>query len=190
MRIISGSAKGRRLFAPPATHPIRPTSDRAREALFSIIGTAVIDGNVLDLFAGTGALGCEALSRGAAGVVFIDNSRKALDLVAQNILLVDNGRKRSTLLLRDLGKGLKLAGDLLPPNGFDLVFADPPYDKGLAEMVLRSLDNCAILSPAALLIVEEHKRFLPPPDLQRLTMIDQRRYGDSLFTFFRPKPGT
>ena len=126
MRIISGSAKGRKLFSPiSGSKAIRPTSDRAREALFNIIGSRVMGCSVLDLFAGTGAFGCEALSRGAAEATFVDKSRVALELVCRNIALIPGGAERSEIIKSDLSIGKSAAClSRLTGNRFDLIFAD------------------------------------------------------------------
>lgn len=186
MRIIAGSAKGRRLFSPQGTsRTIRPTADRAREALFNIIGSRVIDARVLDLFAGTGACGTEALSRGAAYVLFIDNSKVALDLVQKNISLVVDGRSRSELLKIDLSRPLdKVHRGLHENQPFDIVFADPPYLSGLSEKILLALDKSRVLSQNPLIIIEEQKTFSPPEKLKSLYLADSRKYGESSFFFY------
>ncbi|SHH78436.1 16S rRNA (guanine(966)-N(2))-methyltransferase RsmD [Desulfofustis glycolicus] len=190
MRIISGIARGRRLFTPAGgTRAIRPTADRAREAVFNIISSAIVGSHVADLFAGTGAFGCEALSRGAASVLFVDNSSQALTLVAKNVALIADGPQRSALRRADLSKGLGVmttTGD--PHRRYDLVFADPPYGKNLARTILHLLDRPDVFSATALLIIEERKDFSPPDSLHHLIRIDSRRYGDSMFIFYRPTP--
>jgi len=186
MRIISGSAKGRRLFSPAdRSHDIRPTSDRAREALFSILGTKTRDSCVLDLFAGTGALGCEALSRGAQFVTFVDISKKALVLVQQNISLIPTGEDRSRIIRHDLRRYLPLPlADIKGDCLFDLVFADPPYRRGFTEKILHNLDNCSVLSDEVLVIVEEQKSIDLDIKLNNLILDDRRCYGDTSFSFF------
>ena len=186
MRIISGSAKGRKLFSPVSgSKAIRPTSDRAREALFNIIGNRVMDCSVLDLFAGTGAFGCEALSRGAAEATFIDKSRVALGLIDKNIALIPEGIEKSTLIKSDLSKGLPATGiSGLLDRRFDLIFADPPYMTDLSLEILSSLDNSVVLSANPLIIIEERKKFAPPTQLKRLHLYDMRNYGESSFYFY------
>jgi 16S rRNA (guanine966-N2)-methyltransferase len=186
MRIISGSAKGRKLFSPiSGSKAIRPTSDRAREALFNIIGIRVKECSVLDLFAGTGAFGCEALSRGAAKATFVDNSRVALGLVDKNIALIPGGAEKSTMIKSDLSKGISAAClSRLGDNRFDLVFADPPYLTDLSLEILSSLDNSAVFSSDPLVIIEERKIFEPPARLGRLSLSDMRNYGESSFYFY------
>lgn len=186
MRIISGSAKGRKLFPPLSrSKQIRPTSDRAREALFNIIGTRIIDCCVLDLFAGTGAFGCEALSRGAARVCFIDHSKVSLDLIQKNSALVPDGREKSWVIKTDLSRGFnQTCLTRLESCMFDLVFADPPYLTELSNKILSTLDNCSVLSADPLIIIEERKNFTPPEHLNKLYLKDSRSYGESSFYFY------
>ncbi len=190
MRIVSGSARGRKLFSPPdQVKSIRPTADRAREALFSILGTRIIGSSVLDLFAGTGAFGCEALSRGAARAVFVDNSNLALDLIRKNLTLIPEGTVRSKVIKFDLGRGL--AAPLLARLGdcpFDLVFADAPYLTRLSTTVLSALDKHCNLLKDPLIIIEERKDFNPQDKLDNLHQTDFRRYGVSSFFFYALNP--
>ena len=186
MRIISGSAKGRKLFSPASgSRTIRPTSDRAREALFNIIGSRVVGCSVLDLFAGTGAFGCEALSRGAAQASFIDNSRISLELVNKNIALIPGGPEKSKIIKSDLSKGISGAClSRLGDSRFDLIFADPPYLTELSLEILSSLDDSSVLSFDPLIIIEQRKNFEPSVQLRRLNLFDKRNYGDSSFYFY------
>ncbi len=186
MRIISGSAKGRKLFSPLSRSiEIRPTSDRAREALFNIIGTRILDCCVLDLFAGTGAFGCEALSRGAARVYFIDHSNVSLDLIQKNISLVPGGTEKSGVIKTDLSRGFnQTCLSRFESCRFDLVFADPPYLTKLSTKILSALDNCSVLSTDPLIIIEERKNFTPPEHLEKLHLKDSRNYGESSFYFY------
>ena len=193
MRIISGLARGRKLLTPGKSHSIRPTTDRAREALFSIIGSKIMSARVLDLYAGTGALGLEAFSRGAKQVVFIEKQNKALDLIKQNCSLCCMGLKNiqddDLLIIRhDLSRGLPLKHPVFEKSkGFDLIFLDPPYTKGLAEESLLFLDNFEFLAPTALIIAEESSSETLPESFSRLTIADQRKYGDTGFWFYKMK---
>ncbi len=190
MRIISGLARGRKLFAPPSgSKVIRPTSDRAREALFSIIGSKIRNSEVLDLFAGTGALGCEALSRGAQSVTFVDASRQALDLIQKNIALVPDGRQRSRIIQYDMRRALPFSGGLSSSlQRFDLIFADPPYQRGFTEKILFLLDNSTVLAQKVLIIIEEKKGVDLNITLNNVFLDSCRCYGDSCFHFFMRKP--
>lgn len=208
MRIISGWAKGRRLVSPPAQNAsIRPTSDRARESLFNIVAGKTRDASVLDLFAGTGALGLEALSRGAATVCFIDQHPLALTLITRNLEICMDAfhhqpglqgqgeprffdqSERICLLKHDLRRGLPLNSRKFPSvSGFDLVFLDPPYSQGLSLRLLSDLDTSPLLRPNSLIVVEDRASETLPQHLTTLTLMDQRRYGDTGFWFYQPQP--
>jgi len=192
LRIISGQAKGRKLFTPGRSTGIRPTSDRAREALFSIIGQRVENACVLDLYSGTGALGLEALSRGAAEVLFIDNSHSALELTRRNFELCNENNTlakepRSRIIKHDLRRGITLSQEMIQnyTEGFDLIFLDPPYDKGLAENTLQDIDNSVLCKKYSLIIAEEASGVALPDSFPlQLQLHDQRRYGDTQFWFY------
>ncbi len=173
---------------------IRPTSDRAREALFNILGTSIQGAKVLDLFAGTGALGLEAFSRHAAFVVFVDNSPLALELMKKNINLCLRGYTGDCeirVIRHDLTKNLPLGK--LPPetrSGFDIILADPPYAKGISSAVLHLIDNNHLLAENGLLIVEERFNITLPNQLSRLCLIDKRVYGETGFWLYKSLPPT
>ncbi|MGV6849306.1 MAG: 16S rRNA (guanine(966)-N(2))-methyltransferase RsmD [Marinibacterium sp.] len=175
MRIVAGRLRGRRLAAlgkgDPAAH-LRPTSDRVRESLFSRLAhrDAIAGRRVLDLFAGTGALGLEAVSRGAAQATFVENGRKGASLVRQNIRDLSLGSE-CALLERDATR--------LPPCGgsaFDLVFLDPPYGKGLGQLALERAAAGGWIAPGAVIVWEEQAEMVPPDGF---VSDDSRRYGDS-----------
>ncbi|MCU0826517.1 MAG: 16S rRNA (guanine(966)-N(2))-methyltransferase RsmD [Tabrizicola sp.] len=180
MRIIGGSRRGLKLAdvgeGDPVSH-LRPTSDRVREAIFNLLinahGNPVTGARVLDLFAGTGALGLEALSRGAAEVTFVDDGVKALALLKANIARMRADRETSIL---------RQNATRLPPNQsapFSLVFLDPPYGKAMGEAALCSALGGGWIAPGAMVVWEESTDPLPPSGLAQ---IDQRRYGDTLVT--------
>ncbi len=178
MRITGGELRGRRLSSFKGTR-IRPTSDKAREAIFSLIGQDTQGFRVLDLFAGTGALGIEALSRGAREVIFVDHSPEALKLIKRNLALCGY-EGRSTVLKKDLTRGL--SGDLgltLGDRGVDLVFADPPYRKGYLVPLLRDLSALSLLSTQAKIVAETGKEEQLPDALGRLLLVKNRVYGDT-----------
>jgi 16S rRNA (guanine966-N2)-methyltransferase len=205
LRIISGFARGLKLKSPHG-QAIRPTSDRAREALFNIIGNKIQDSLVLDLFAGTGAFGIEALSRGARQVVFVDNSMDSLKLIKKNLQLLpvtqeaDTQRPAlpdkvpsyahripSTIIKNDLcnpGFYINNRRKDLPQN-FDLIFLDPPYAKGLSLQSLTYLDKSGFLAELGLLIAEDRSEVKLPESFTTLTMFDKRRYGDTTFWFYK-----
>ena len=165
-------------------HLIRPTADRAREALFSIIGQEVKGAIVLDLYAGTGALGLEALSRFAQRAVFVDNNPQAVQLIEKNIELC--GFSDSTLVLkRDLSKGLYFLEKQLPEIKFSVIFVDPPYRKGLSATMLHEIEKTNFLSSDVLVVVEEDALSELPSKVTELRLVDQRRYGETGFWFYR-----
>jgi 16S rRNA (guanine966-N2)-methyltransferase len=182
MRIVGGRLRSRPL-AGPKSDAIRPTSDRLRETLFNILTHAYDDpvsgARVLDLFAGTGALGIEALSRGAASALFVDMGVEARALLRQNIETL--GLAGVTRIFRR--DAIKL-GPAHPLEPFDLVFADPPYGKGLAEKALVSARAGGWLKPGALVVVEEAAEagFTAPEGFEEL---EQRQYDDTAFVFLK-----
>jgi 16S rRNA (guanine966-N2)-methyltransferase len=182
MRVVGGSLRGRALAA-PKSQSIRPTADRLREALFNILVHAYDNplggARVLDLFAGTGALGIEALSRGAAFALFVDDGAEARALIRANVEALGLGG--TTRIFRRDATGLGPAHPLAP---FSLVFLDPPYGKGLAEKALASARAGGWLAPDALIVVEESAQaaFTPPDGFREL---ERRRYDDTEVIFLR-----
>lgn len=180
MRIVGGAFRGRPL-ASPRSDDIRPTTDRTREALFNVLGHAYADrlegARVLDLFAGTGAFGLEAMSRGASYCVFIEESAEGRGLIRTNVETF--GLQGRTKVFRRDATALGDAGTIAP---FDIVFADPPYGKGLAERALVAAMAGGWLKPDALVLVEEATAspFLAPAGL---VVVDRRDYGDTSVTF-------
>jgi 16S rRNA (guanine966-N2)-methyltransferase len=184
MRIISGQYKGRRLQSISGT-AVRPTADQVREALFNILSQIVSGSRVLDLFAGTGALGIEALSRGAQYAVFVDTASRPLTILQKN--LQNFGLLTQSRIIRwDISKNL----NCLKPfqNQFDLVFMDPPYRKGLVPVALANLMRAQCLASGAT-IVAEHERDsdIMSPDAS-ISVTDQRRYRETGLTFFYFNP--
>jgi len=173
---------------------IRPTSDKAREALFNILGKSTHGAKVLDLFAGTGALGLEAFSRHAAFVVFVDNSPLALELMKKNINLCLSGHTGNCeirVIRHDLTKNLPLKKlPLETRSGFDIILADPPYAKGISLAVLDWLDKNRLLAESGMLIVEERFNMTLPSQLSRLCLIDKRVYGETGFWLYKSLPPT
>jgi 16S rRNA (guanine966-N2)-methyltransferase len=182
MRIVGGRLRGRALKS-PQSQAIRPTADRLRESLFNILIHAYddpIDGaRVLDLFAGTGALGIEALSRGAAFALFVDDGVEARALLRGNVEALGLGGI-SKVYRRDATR----LGPAHPMEPFSLVFADPPYGKGLAEKALASARDGGWLAPGGLVVVEEAvaASFKAPESFGEL---ERRAYDDSEFVFLR-----
>jgi 16S rRNA (guanine966-N2)-methyltransferase len=185
MRIIGGVSRGLHL-APvgdgDAKAHLRPTSDRVREAIFNLLinggyGNPVLDARVLDLFAGTGALGLEALSRGAAAATFVDDGAAALGLIKRNVALM-RAEDRTTVIKRDATK----LGDNRGP-GHDLVFLDPPYGLGLGEVALAKAPP-GWIAPGAVIVWEESAAPKVPDGFD---MADQRRYGDTVVTILKAR---
>lgn len=180
MRIVGGELRGRPLAA-PHSGSIRPTTDRTREAVFNVLAHRFPDrlegARVLDLFAGTGAFGLEALSRGASHAVFIEESAEGRGLIRTNVEAF--GLTGRTKIFR---RDATAIGDIGTLSPFGLVFADPPYGKGLGEQALRSVRDGGWLQPGALCVVEEIASvpFDPGPDFP---IIDERSYGDTVIRF-------
>ncbi len=181
MRIIAGKYRGRRLIAPRG-RLIRPTSDRLRETIFNIIGPYIAGHKVIDLFAGTGAMGIEALSRGAEQAVFIDNHPQALESVRRNIEPLKL-RRRWQIIRWDAGQDLYCLRTL--QIRFGCAFIDPPYNCGLVDGALRNLMEADVMLAGSLIVVEhDHLEEITLPE-GRLSLRDQRRYGKTLVTFLR-----
>jgi 16S rRNA (guanine966-N2)-methyltransferase len=184
MRIIGGARRGLKLAdvgaGDTAAH-LRPTSDRVREAIFNLLinggyGNPVQGAQVLDLFAGTGAMGLEALSRGAGRATFVDDGAKALSLLRTNI---------AKMRVEDATECLRRDASALGPNAhapFTLVFLDPPYGKSLGERALTSAIAGGWLGPGAMIVWEESTAPRPP---SAVTQLDQMTYGDTLVTLLR-----
>jgi 16S rRNA (guanine966-N2)-methyltransferase len=184
MRVVGGRLKGRNIAA-PASRDIRPTADRLRESVFNILVHAydnpIQEARVLDLFAGTGALGIEAISRGAAFALFVDNGAEARALLRNNVEALALGGV-SKVYRRDATD----LGPAHPMQPFSLAFLDPPYGKGLAEKSLASLRDGGWLVPGALVVVEEAKAagFAAPEGFEEL---ERRAYDDTEFVFLRAR---
>ncbi|MBI4124337.1 MAG: 16S rRNA (guanine(966)-N(2))-methyltransferase RsmD [Deltaproteobacteria bacterium] len=184
MRVIAGSAKGRRL-AGPKSKQIRPVLDQVKEAVFNILFD-VAGLKVLDLFAGTGAMGIEALSRGAAYCCFVDVSREAVRLIGKNIDACGFAQQ-SYVLPTTIGK----AADLLAEQHktFDLVFIDPPYEKFLVKKTLCRLVKSPIVHGQTLFVVEHHPKEHCEP-VKGMNLTDQRKYGQTRVSFLQKVPDT
>ncbi len=179
MRIISGQLGGRKLFSVSGNHT-RPTSDKVRESIFNILSSRIGGAGVLDLFAGTGALGIESASRGAAAVVCIDNSPAAVQAIQRNLnaFSIENIVK---IIPWDISRNLNCIRS--PQPCYDLVFMDPPYGRGLIKKALKSLHKSQSVKPNATLVVEHSSRELIRADFPFLAVTDQRKYGKTLVSF-------
>lgn len=181
VRIVGGSLGGRVLRA-PAGRATRPTSEKVREALFNILGSVEGD-HILDLFAGSGALGIEALSRGAARVTFVDAGKPALTAVRANLAQL-GVTDRAEVIAAD---AVATAARLVPAVPWRVVFVDPPYASELAQKVVLALP-LSHLAPGAVVVIEHDRRNAPPEELGSLLRTDQRRYGDTMISFFEVRP--
>ena len=178
MRVIGGEFGGRRLLAPPGGK-IRPTSDRVREAIFDILGPVWNFQRVLDLFAGTGALGIEAISRGSEEAVFVEQGKGALTVLKGNLKALGL-KARAWVLPLTAKRGIAILGE--KGAVFNIIFMDPPYGKGLAEKTLEEIVNGEILAATGVIVVEHSSReeIVPPPGL---ALSQKRRYGDTAISF-------
>lgn len=183
MRIISGDLKGRKLLAVRG-RATRPTSDRVREALFNILGPRPLGARVLDLFAGTGALGIEALSRGAGEAVFIDNSAQALTVLRKNIDQC-NLAPDSSVIQWNIAKNLNCLSRFEHP--FDLIFLDPPYHKQLVPITLTHLKTNHSISRETVVVSEHETSAAIDASTAGLILEDTRRYGQTSLSFFSLK---
>lgn len=184
MRIVAGSLGGRRLAA-PAGRSTRPTSDKVREAVFAILGPPPAEAQVLDLFAGSGAMALEALSRGAAAATLVESARGALVTLRANLAELGVA-DRATVVATDV-----LAYLRAPPRGqpFAWVFIDPPYASTLGADALGLLGaGTDRLAPDAIIAIEHDRRQVPPDAAGNLVRTDQRRYGDTHVSFYRRAP--
>ena len=180
MRLTGGSDRGRKLRAPRGSST-RPTASRVREAIFNILGPAPSE-PVLDLFAGTGALGIEALSRGAPRAFFVERDARALAALSRNLRefgLSDRAVVVPGSVHAALAR-LHAAGER-----FAWVFVDPPYAHGEAERTLHALAGAPFLLPCAVVVVEHDKRHQPPDSAGELHLADRRFYGDTGLSFYR-----
>jgi 16S rRNA (guanine966-N2)-methyltransferase len=175
LRVAGGEARGRRLKAPKG---IRPTQGMVKEAIFNLVGPAIADALVLDLFAGSGALGIEALSRGAASVTFVDREPRGLAILRQNLDALDL-KARARVVRGDVVRWLESSPVEIQRAGY--VFMDPPYDDVVLDRALQVIDR--EVSDAT--VVVEHSRRQELPMLARFHVDRQRRYGDTMVTVFR-----
>lgn len=191
MRITGGKARSRKLITPKATGKdyIRPTSDRVREALFSILSEQVPGAKVLDLFAGTGSFGLDALSRGAELVVFVDEFPQALKLVQQNLHnCFDNFQAQILRLnLKNNTSYVALKNHFAKLALFDIVFLDPPYGKKMAESALTMIEKTGLVAAEGLVIAEERWNIDLPQQVGHLQLQIHRRYGETGIWIYKHK---
>lgn len=204
MRVISGTAKGRTLKSPGAA--TRPITDRAKESLFNILGPQVVDANVLDLFAGAGSVGIEALSRGARHATFVELDRDALQAIRQNLELT-RLLDRATVVRAEVFKFIRRESTVLPPPTvrrtarlgsanptwekskaeYDLIYVAPPQYRELWLETLKTLDGRGYLSNRGVVIAQIHPKEFRPHEFAEFELSDQRKYGSTLLCFYKKK---
>ena len=183
MRIIAGMFRSRQL-KPLRTLRIRPTSDMLRETFFNILGPRVEGSRFLELFAGTGAVGIEAVSRGASHVVFVENHRGAAHLISQNLALLEITEGARLIPTDALAAIAKLESETAVP--FDIVFLDPPYaNERDYRSVLHTLERSSLVDNSSLIIAEHRKTFTLPPAIGRLRQFRTLKQGDAALSFYR-----
>jgi 16S rRNA (guanine966-N2)-methyltransferase len=178
MRVIAGSAKGRRLASLPG-EGIRPITDRVKEALFGILAETIQQARVLDLFAGTGAVGIEALSRGAEQATFVESSPRALAVIHEN-LRRSGLEDRARVVRADVFRFLRHQ----PEASFDFIYVAPPQYHGLWADTLHALDDSPWLAEGGLVVAQIHPKEYQDLPLEHLTLTDQRRYGSTMLCFY------
>lgn len=181
MRIIAGRARGTRLRMVPGNH-VRPTADRIKESLFSVIGPFFDGGTVLDLFAGTGALGLEALSRGADQAIFVDLSKASCDTIRANVDATKM-KDQVRIMRRDARSALKTFAK--QKFQFNLIFLDPPYFEKLLEPVMKWIADFQLLSEEGILIAEHTRKEFLPESVGSLVRIRELDYGETKITLYK-----
>ena len=182
MRVISGNARGKKLVSLEGMNT-RPTLDRVKEALFNIIQFDIVDKNVLDLFAGSGAIGIEAISRGAKSVTFCDNSPDAIKIIKTNIQNTKSTEK-SVVLQKDYLLALKHLANL--ENKFDIIYLDPPYKTDFANKAIEQIINLNLLSKDGIIIVETDDAEKEEEFSNKgIEIFDKRKYGRAILIFIR-----
>ena len=178
MRVIAGKYKGRKLYTPD-DHSVRPTTDKVKEALFSMLANELYGARVLDLFAGTGGLGIEALSRGAEYCLFADSSRKSLDLIRSNLAHC-KVEEETRIAAGEFRKVLRSAARKIEDGleePFDIILLDPPYEAGYMDDIFRLISAGGILADGGTIVAEHRKQEEMPDELHGFTKVKERRYG-------------
>lgn len=182
MRVIAGSRRGRLIRTPPGDS-VRPTYDRVRESLFAILEPELQGASVLDLFAGSGSLGIESLSRGAGSATFVEKDPSVLRVARRNV--DDLGLADSSRLIR--GDAMQLLAGVVPGSPFDVAFVDPPYASGLAPVAVRALDESGLLADGAVVVVEHATSNELDETVGRLTRVRSKRYGSTAVDFYETR---
>ena len=181
MRIISGTSRGRRLSTLRGD-ALRPTSDRVKESIFNILGGEIEGKVILDLFAGTGNLGIEALSRGARKAIFVEKGKEALKVIHRNLLqcgLMD----QSEIISEDVNRAIVFLQRR--KESFDLILMDPPYEKGWVQKTLSSLISNPIFHEGSIMVIEHSRREPLPEKIEGWMLIRHRKIGDTVVSFFQ-----
>jgi len=180
VRVIAGTAKGLSLISPEG-YDTRPTADRAREGLFNILSPLLPNASFLDIFSGSGAIGVEALSRGAARAVFVDSSGKAASVIESNIKKTGFERLSEVLCMKSDDAIVRLGNISVK---FDIIFMDPPYGSNLADKALSLIADNNLLKPQGVAVVEMERRDMPPSCFG-LCVVRQKSYGIAKFIFYK-----
>lgn len=180
MRVIAGEKRGMQLYS-PVDSAARPTLDRVKEAVFGALQFELYGKTVLDLFAGSGALGIEALSRGAAAAVFADSDKNAIEVTQKNISKAGYG-DRSEVLKENYAGTINLFKNT---NKFDIVFMDPPYKSGFYASAMKQLYDMEVLNKGALIVTESEDETVP--DVEGFTIRKRKKYGKTVITIFEKK---
>lgn len=181
MRVISGKARGLKLNA-PKNDDVRPTTDRVKESLFNMINSYMMESEILDLFAGTGSLGIECLSRGADRCVFVDSSKESIGIIKANIKKA-RVEAESTVLNSDFKSAIKSLS--LKNQSFDVIFMDPPYYKNMFSEALSGVDQYNLLKEEGIIIVEHDTKDEFPDSIGRLYKSKDKKYGNTTITFYK-----
>ncbi|QXM05876.1 16S rRNA (guanine(966)-N(2))-methyltransferase RsmD [Crassaminicella indica] len=180
MRVIAGISRGMKLKSPKGLNT-RPTTDRVKEAIFSMINPYIIDSVVLDLFSGTGSIGIEALSRGAEKAYFVDNNKNSIHVIKENIAYTKFSEK-STVLFCDAQKAIKEL--CLGANKIDIIFMDPPYLKNLILPTINKIEAQGILNDDGIIVVEHDIKDSLPKEIGKFIKIKEKKYGNTLITIY------
>lgn len=181
MRIISGQAKGRRLKSPKGRNT-RPTSDRVKEAIFNILNPYIPGCLFLDLYAGTGNIGIEALSRGSKASVFVENNSAALKVIHDNLALTGFENDAQVIRGSVISALEKFQNE---DRKFDIIFLDPPYERDLSLPALQKINDNNLLAEDGMILLEHHQREKYPERIGRLFLTRQNKYGDTMISFYK-----
>lgn len=180
MRVITGIAKGRKLFT-PKNNRVRPTTDRIKESIFNIISDRIDDCFFMDCFSGTGSMGIEAASRGAHEIYLIDNHKESLQVINKNIKITGFNENMHVLPM-DIFRGLEYLKD--KKIKFDIIFMDPPYNLNIITQCIEEISNKDLLNDNGIIIAEHDKNYLLNEQIGNIRVIDARNYGNSSITLY------